>query len=530
MYDNRGVLMKNIKKLISLLVCSTILLTVFTSCELLDLSVEPTTQAAEEETPVEGLDEIGYTLAFLRTDSLNPYECESETNMNIAKLMFDPLFNVGNDFKASAVIAESYEYTADNKITVKIKSGLTFTDSTALSAEDVVYSFVLAKKSDSYSALLKNLTDASADGNGNVVFTLKKANPYEVSNLTFPIIKKDSDKDTSSSDDYSSAIPIGSGRYTLKTENENKKLVANKTRLGSYIPKYNFIGLRDITEVSSIPGLFDLNEVDFYTESFSDGVYKRYSGTSATFETTNFVYLGINSQSNVLNNSDVRRALSLLIDRENIASVSFSDFAEPASTPFHPSFYGIKDCSILPVKHDKDAAEELLTSAGFDGFNSEGILYNQEKGKLQLRLLVNKENGFKLATARNIQQTFASVGIDVILKEYSYKNYLSAVEEGSYELYIGEVKLTNSFNLSEFFTEDGAYAYGIDPECKSAEDYKGLLNGTQTMQEFLDTFTDELPFIPLMYRKGITVRSSKIKTASETTVTDYLYNINDWTV
>lgn len=521
--------MSKTKKALSFILCCVVLLTAFTGCEMLDLSIEPTTQPVSDG-PVEGLNEIGYTLAYLRTDSLNPYECESETNLNVVRLMFDPLFNVGNDFKPSGVIAESYAYPDDNKITVTLKAGLTFSDGSALGAEDVVYSFVLAKKSATYSPALENITDASTDGSSSVIFTLRKADPYEVSNLYFPIIKKGSDKDTSSSDEYSSAIPVGSGRYTLVTENEAKKLVANKTRLGSYYPKYNFIGLRDITEVSSVPSLFDLNEIDFYTESFSEGVYKRYSGKSATFETSNFVYLGINSQSNILKESSVRRALSLLIDRTNIASVSFSDFAEPTATPFHPSFYGIKDCSILPVKYDEESAEELLAEAGFDTFNSEGILYNPQKGKLQLRLLVNKDNSFKLATARNIQQTFATVGIDVILKEYSYNSYLSAVEEGAYELYIGEVRLSNSFNLNGFFTEDGEYAYGIDFESKSAVDYKSFLSGTKTMQEFLDTFTDELPFIPLMYRKGITVKSNRINTTSQTIVSDYLYNVNEWTV
>ena len=409
--------MNKIKRILSFILCCVIVLTAFTSCEMLDLSIEPTTQPAD--TAEQGLDEIGYTLAYLRTDSLNPYECESETNINIVRLMFDPLFNVGNDFKPSGVIAESYTYSEKNKITVTIKSGLKFTDGSALGAQDVVYSFVLAKNSEVYSPLLKNISDASVSSDLTVVFTLKKANPYEASNLTFPIIKKDSDKDTTSSDEYSSAIPVGSGRYTLKEENETKKLVVNKTRLGSYLPKYNFIGLRDITEVSSVPSLFNLNEIDFYTESFSDGAYKRYSGTSATFETSNFVYLGINSQSNLLKDSSVRRALSLLVDRSSIASVSFSGFAEPTSTPFHSSFYGIKDCSVLPLKHDETAAEELLAEAGFDSFNSENILYNPMCGKLQLRLIVNKENTFKLATARSIQQNLASVGINVVLKEYS---------------------------------------------------------------------------------------------------------------
>lgn len=520
--------MNSVRKIISALLCAVILLGTLCSCDLLDLSIG---NPQNKDEPFNGLDEVGYTVAYLRTDSLNPYKCESDTNRNIVRLMFDPLFNVTDEFEPIAVIAESYSYTQKNVIDVKLKAGLTFSDGTALTAQDVVYSFVLAKRNNYYSQYLKNVVDCSANGSENAVFTLREENPYEVSNLSFPIIKNGSDQDTSSSDDYSSAIPIGSGRYTFVEENETKKLVANKTRLGSYTPQYNYIGLRDITETSSIPSLFDLNEVDFYTESFSDGAYKRYTGTSTTFETSNFVYLGINSQSNLLKHELVRRAIALLIDRKNVAAVSFSDFAVATTTPFHPSFYATEGCSVMPSAYNENAAEELLDEVGFTvPDNNYGTRYSPIYGKLELRLLVNKENSFKLALARNIQQTLAKANINVILREYTYAQYVNAVEEGYYDLYIGEVNLSNSFNLNSFFSSNGSVSYGIDSECNSAKDYKLLLKGEKNMQEFIDTFTDELPFIPLVYRQGITVRSSKIKTDSKTIVSDYLYNIDEWTV
>ena len=185
---------------------------------------------------------------------------------------------------------------------------------------------------------------------------------------------------------------------------------------------------------------------------------------------------------------------------------------------------------MIPVKYDEEAAIELLERAGFDTFNSAGVRYSPKSGQIQLRLAVNKENGFKLAMARNIQQTLAEADIKVIIKEYTYNSYVNVVKEGAYELYIGEVKLPNSFNLNGFFSENGAYSFGINYECESATDYRLFLNGEKTMQEFLDTFTDELPFIPLLYRTGITVKSSKLKTETKTIVSDYLYNVNEWTV
>ncbi len=522
------VIIMKIKRILALLALVSLLLTCFAGCDSPDEIIDSLAEINQTE-PDPGIDEVSYTLPYLRTDSLNPYKCEEETNRNLTALMYDPLFNVTDEFQTKEVIADSYVLSEDS-ITVKLKSGLTFTDGSAVTHEDVVYSFNLAKESKFYSAYLKNITVANESGADSVIFTLKSANPYEAANLIFPIIKKFSDKDTESSDDYSATIPVGSGRYVIAEKDGAKVLSANKTRLGSYHPKYNNIGLKDITEVASIPNLFSLGEVDFYTESFADGVYKRYSGESATYETTNFTYLGINSSCKVLNESKVRRALALLINRPDLASVSFAGFASATSTPFNSSFYALEGCTLPPIKFDKNAAVGLLEDAGYNIVSELGIRYSPDKGKLEIRLLVNKDNSFKLAMARNIQQALAEADIRVVLKEYSYANYVSAVQSGAYDIYIGEAKLSNSFDLSVFFAENGALNYGIDPECESATDYVKLENGEIKMQEFLDTFADDLPFIPLAYRKGLTVRSDKLKTKSETVVNDYYFNIDEWTV
>lgn len=523
--------MTTVKRISALLLCLVIILECFSGCQSIQTMLDSLPDSLNAETQT-GIDEVGYTLPYIRTDSLNPYECTDENNRNICNLIYDPLFNVKNDFSVDGVIAKSSAVSDSGKtLTVTLREGLKFTDGTAVTPADVVYSFILAKKSDFYSVYLKNISNADESGATNVVFTLKGSNPYEAANLIFPIIKKDSDKDESHSDEYSSNIPTGSGRYSVKVdENGIRTLVVNKSRLGSYTPEYNLIGLKDITEVSSIPNLFDLNEIDFYTESFSEGAYKRYSGESSAFETTNFTYLGINSECKVLNESAVRRAVALLLDRADLNSVSFAGFAVETSTPFHPSFHALKDCTLPPIKHDKEAAISLLEDAGYNIVSEYGIRYSPEKGKLELRLLVNKNNSFKLAMARSIQQALAEADIVVVLKEYSYSNYIEAVKSGSYDLYIGEAKLSNSFNLNVFFSSTGSVSYGIDSECESATDYRRLMKNEIKMQDFLDTFADELPFIPLGYRKGLTVRNPKIRTDAPTIINDYLISINEWTV
>lgn len=506
------------KKFAALLICFVMVFSLF-GCK------------KEEEKPVEvkkeaqGIDEVGYTLPYLRSDSLNPFTAKEEINKSIATLLYDSLFAIDNSYKPTPLIAESFKNEND-KITVKLKA-VKFTDGTSVTANDVVYSFEAAKDSDNYSTYLTNISSASASGDGQVVFNLISKNPYEASNLFFPVIKKDSDKDKESSDDYSKSIPVGSGRYTVTQSGDKKVLVFNKDRLGGYQPVYNQVGLKDVTEVTAMPNMLTLGQIDYYNDNLTRGKFDRYSGTASKKNTSNFTFLGVNCEEEIMADSRVRRAIALLIDREDLAEVSYAGFAQATSTPFPSGFYGLKGCTLPTLKTDKEAAVELLKKAGYDKVSESGTRYG-EKGSLRLRLVVNFENDFRLAMARNIQQALAKADITVDISEMSFERYLSAIVNGECELYIGEAVLSNSIDLTRFFEEDGKLSFGVEKDGKSAAKYEKLEKGEIGMQEFIDSFADELPFIPVLYRKSLAVHSNVIKSETEMITSDYFFNIDKW--
>lgn len=511
------------KRITAFLLCLVMLISLF-GCKAKENVLNTIAQINEADP---GLDEIGYTVPYLRSDTLNPFDTETGMNLDISTLLYDSLFSVDNTFKALPLMAEKSANTEDG-LQVKIKA-LKFTDGTQVTADDVVYSFKKAKKSANYSIYLGNIKNAEAIDGLTVLFSLYNPNIYEKANLIFPVIKAKSDIDRESSDDYSAKVPTGSGRYSVKSENDIKYLAVNKERLGDYHPKYNKIGLKDLTELSSVQNLFSMGEIDYYTESFSDGTFKRYTGNASAISTTNFTFLGVSNYKSALQKSSVRRAIALLINRADLASVSYAGFAVAASTPFNPDFYALEGCIYPSAKQDKARAIELLEEAGYDKINDIGIR-NNGYSALNLRLVVNKENSFRLAMARSIQQALSKADINVEIRELSYNSYISAIQNGAFDLFVGEAKLSNSFDLSEFFNEDGSLSYGVCQECDSQKAYRQFKKSEINLQSFLDTFSDDLPFIPLAYRQNIAVRSDKIKTEPKITVSDRFLNIDEWTV
>ena len=492
------------------------------------------------------IDEAAFTIPYLRTDSLNPYKATSAVNKNVAKLLYDSLFDVNQKFEIINRIADS-QSVSDGVLTVTIKSGLKFSDGSPLTSKDIIYSFELAKDCIDYTSLLENITGAEASGDNSVKFTLTVSNPNEAVNLVFPIIKSGSDADDtditdnnendddeddasdSKAEKISSKLPIGSGRYTLATGNNEKHLNVNTARLGGYHPIYGKIALSDVTDSSSLQSLFDLKRIDFYCNDFSDGQYARFSKISSKINMTNFVFLGINSNSTALSNSKIRRAMALALDRTEIASVAFADCAVATSLPIHPDYSKLSGYSLPTLSCKTGSAVSLLEDEGYSQTNESGARYSDDT-VLSLTLLVNTENAFRLSAARSIQQSLEKINIKVTIREVGYDDYASSIESGSFDLYIGETKLSNSFSLDRFFSDNGGLKSGISAKSRSAAVYKNYACGKVSLQKFIDAFSDDLPFIPLAFRQGIVVGSDKIATEISTYPDDCFANINEWTV
>ncbi len=126
--------MKCIKKIIAALLCAA---TLFSLCGCKGNSVIDTISNLGKSDADSGIDEIGFSIPYLRTDSLDPYKATGTMNKYLSVLIYDSLFRVNNSFKAEYLVAQSHTLSGNN-LSVNIKSGLKFTDGTTLSAADVV--------------------------------------------------------------------------------------------------------------------------------------------------------------------------------------------------------------------------------------------------------------------------------------------------------------------------------------------------------------------------------------------------------
>lgn len=78
----------------------------------------------------------------------------------------------------------------------------------------------------------------------------------------------------------------------------------------------------------------------------------------------------------------------------------------------------------------------------------------------EIVLLVNSDDTMRVRAARAIANMLREGGLKVKLSELGGSNYRNALKKGSYDLHLGQTKLSPNMDLSAFFAGKGALNYG----------------------------------------------------------------------
>lgn len=492
------------------------------------------------------VEEIKFNLPYINGDYLNPYKAQTETNQSISALIYDSLYEIGNDFKATPIIAESSKIQG-NSLVVTIKSGLTFSDGTFVTVTDVVHSFEQAKECDRYKNDLSVFESAEITNAHDITFTFEIQRSDMINLLTFPVLKVDSselvekeeveetthyynvyqnDKDSVNIFD----TPLGSGRYYLtKDKNNSYYLCCNTKRLGGYFPTYRNIGLVGTADTEKISSLYSLGRINVISDTYDNGEYKQIIGNSTKITLSNFIYLALNSQNTALQDPIVKKAISYALDRKELRDYSFIGNAYITEIPFPPGYY--KTPKIKPENKTFNDAIKLLESNGFDQINTAyNFRYSSDDSTkiLQFRMAVCKNNAFKVSAAKKIKEQLEKVNIRVELYEYAETDFFNVISSGAFDMYLGETKLSNNLDLTSFFTTGNSLSHGISSSSDTALAYTTYQTGGIDAQGFINTFKEDLPFIPLLYRNGNIYSNSLLAEPVSAIVTDKYHNIDNW--
>lgn len=454
------------------------------------------------------------TVPYTSLDSLNPFVTKSLLNSSLTSLVFRYLFVVDAGFMPVADLAAS-QSVQGKTVAVTLSEDVSFSDGSALTADDVLYSFEKAKSSPVYAESLKNIEECVSGGRFSVTFTLSRADVNVLSVLTFPIAKR-------GSAEGADALPVGSGKYVYQKGELRTNLVCNM-RYNGTVPKIGTVRLYDVTVSESLMHLLDVGSIDCFYTDLSEGSAKRsYSSVNEVY-LNDLVFIGVNSSSFPLNTADMRKALSMVCDRQRIVESAFMNHARITEIPLNTAWTQIinsKEQIYSATDGDLTAANALLKTLG----------YGADGNKLTLRLIYTDTGSFTRNTASLLAEGFKDANIVLELVKLEKDAYETALKNGDYDLWLGEVKLTKNMDLSCFFDENGALSYGISPEATVRSRYFAYMSGSESLDSFIRSFNESVPFIPVCFRNGQFCYSRTVGGTVEVTEDNLFGSIDRWEI
>lgn len=445
----------------------------------------------------------GFSLPYTNVPAFNPLLPASSFNEVVWPLVYDCVSEPGTDFKPVMRLASSV-VSSGNSAVITLKSGLVFSDGSALTGSDVAYTYNYVKQhpASPYSGRLANVQAVKADGL-TVTLTLVSPDPLIANLLDIPVIEQGSETGNA----------VGSGRYTYAKNGVDAVLSQNPKWYGGAKRPFASIPLVNIPDPATMMSSLSIGLINYvYSDSGGGAASTPVNATTADVNLNQLVFLGVNTRKAPLSNAHFRRALSLALDRSGLVSQTYSGRARASCLPFSPVF------SLLPAPSAQSLGSNYAASAA-------ELSKAGGAGSMALTLLVNQENTVRTAAAKYAAGCFQKAGVNVTVKAVPLAEYQADVASDSYDLFIGETVLDADMDVTPLL--GGALSPGAPANGAALAAFKQYRAGNGTLTAAAAAFSDEMPILPLCYRMGTTSYTRGLS-GVEATNGDIFFQFETW--
>lgn len=382
-----------------------------------------------------------FGLSYLPEHGFNPYTCTATVNRAAFSLLYESLFVVSSHFRAEPLLCESFTASEDGKIyRYTLVSGVSFSDGTPLTAQDAAASLRAAQQSALYSGRLAHMLSVTADDDRTLTVTLDTAYENFSLMLDVPIV---------SAATVQSSTPLGTGPYYLDGEALRRSSRWWQTQAPAVTAET--IELQAAKTPNDIRDNFEFGSTDLvYCDPNSPAAvgyrcdYEAWEAPAPILH-----YVGFNLYSGWFTNVALRRAFTYGVDREAMTSAVYNGFAQAATLP----------CSPASDLYDAQLAAQYAYSAtAFQAaIHNAGVPTSETDCPV---LLVCSDDPARVRAAEYLSSSMQENGFFLKVRSLGREAYVAALQAGNYDAYLGEVRLTANFDLSEFFRTGGALSYG----------------------------------------------------------------------
>ncbi len=374
--------------------------------------------------------------------TLNPILATTDAEQIVVALLSRNLLDYDENLNLVPGLAEEVSDSPDHLVfTVRLRPDARWEDGTPVTAADVVFTLnavtdpkvpALSRRSFFDGLVKAEPVDARTT---RVTFSTPSAGRRHA--FSIGLLSAAAWKDGDLATHPRNRNPLANGPYRLGSWEPGRtlSLVRNTQYAGPAAPAEQVV-FRVVPETApAFAGLLsgDLDEMRLTFSQKKDVDAK--AGTpgaprAVTFDELSYAYFGWSNRSPLFSDRRVRRALTMLIDRESIDRNLFGGLAKLANGPLPPAHWAW-NASITPWPYDPRAAEALLDEAGFRK-GPDGI---RHKGNLRFAFTFSLGMGSDVQRqmVELAQQSFRKAGIDMKIQPLEWAAFAAKMDAGELE-------------------------------------------------------------------------------------------------
>ena len=150
---------------------------------------------------------------------------------------------------------------------------------------------------------------------------------------------------------------------------------------------------------------------------------------------------------------------------------------------------------------------------------------------LSVTLVVNNDSTAKQAIADYLAQSLSALGVTVTVNKLPWAEYQTALTEGAYDLYLGEVRMTGDFDPAALLMGNlnyGGYSSQTVPALLTAWQGARGEARVQAAAQLWQAFAQEAPIAPLCFKRGSLLIRWGMVTNVQPTQADPWWNMEQW--
>lgn len=248
------------------------------------------------------------------------------------------------------------------------------------------------------------------------------------------------------------------------------------------------------------------------------------------------LYVGVawNTEHPPFSDAEVRRALTLGIDRQTIVETLLGEYGRIATSPILTSVWA-HDKSLKPYPYDPAAARRILAAKGWQDSDGDGVL--ERNGKpFAFELLTNAGNQARADATVMIQDQLKKVGIRVQPRLVEFNTLMSQTVNGTFDAAMLGESLDTSLDMTDNFHSRSVAAGSnftryrnpeVDRLLETAASQPDMLAQRLYLERIQRILYRDQPMTLLWEAKRLTAVNRRVRNVKPSTLWSF-FNLKEW--